>query len=424
MRILFFADNFPPERNAAAARVFERARYWVRWGHEVTVLTCAPNFPEGKVFPGYRNSWRATEVLDGVRVVRGKTFIAPNRGKWRRALDYLSYAVTSVPLALMERRPDVVAATSPQFFAAVAGWAASVLLRRPFVFEISDLWPASIAAVGAMGKGWAYRMLEGMELFLYDRAAAIVAQTGAFREDLVARGVAPEKIAVVMNGVELANYSPRPRSEEKMREFGLPEGRFVIGYLGTLGMAHALENVLAAAERVEDAPVHFLLLGPGAEREQVERSAAARGLRNVTIAPAQGREAMAACWSVCDAALVHLKNTPVFSTVVPSKIFEAMAMGLPVLLAAPEGEASRLVEREGAGVRVAAEDPEALAAAARQWAADADGCARMGQAAWAAAPHYSRERQARAMLACLEAAAEQPGRRPAYVRAAEGGKGA
>ncbi len=150
MKILFLTENFPPETNAAATRVHERACFWVRWGHEVTVVTTAPNFPQGRLYDGYRNRWRQTEVIDGIRVVRVKSFIAPNRGTVLRTLDFLSFMTMGAIAACREPRPDVVAATSPQFFSAVAGWLVGGLRRVPFVFELGDIWPASIVAVGAL----------------------------------------------------------------------------------------------------------------------------------------------------------------------------------------------------------------------------------------------------------------------------------
>ena len=150
MKILFLSENFPPESNAAATRVYERACYWADWGHQVTVITSAPNFPEGKLFSGYENKWKQFETMSGIRVVRVKTYIAANRGIAHRIFDFLSFMVTGFFAALKEERPDVIAATSPQFFTAVAGWAASAVRGIPFVFELGDLWPASIAAVGAM----------------------------------------------------------------------------------------------------------------------------------------------------------------------------------------------------------------------------------------------------------------------------------
>ena len=159
MHILFLTENFPPEHNAPATHVYERACYWTRWGHRVTVVTSAPNFPEGRVHPGYRNRWYQTEEIEGIRVVRVKTFIAPNEGVVLRTLDFLSFMVAAFAAGLIQARPDVVVATSPQFFTAVAGWALSAVRGLPFIFELRDLWPDSIIAVGAMRESAAIRAM-------------------------------------------------------------------------------------------------------------------------------------------------------------------------------------------------------------------------------------------------------------------------
>src|SRR5258708_8888053 len=183
MRILFLTENFPPETNAAATRVFERAVYWVEAGHSVTVITSAPNFPHGKIYAGYRNRWHQTETRDGIRVVRVKTFMAPNEGVVGRTLDFVSFMASGVAGGLLEARPDVVIATSPQFFAAVGGWMLGALRRVPFIFQLGDLCPASVVAVGSMKPTLPLRWMEKLELFLYRRCAAVVAP---------ARGLQPE----------------------------------------------------------------------------------------------------------------------------------------------------------------------------------------------------------------------------------------
>ena len=253
MKILFLSENFPPESNAAATRVYERACYWAEWGHQVTVITSVPNFPEGKLFAGFENKWKQVETMSGIRVVRVKTYIAANRGVAHRTLDFLSFMATGFLAALKEQRPDVIAATSPQFFTAVAGWAASATRGVPFVFELGDLWPASISAVGAMKKSFALGLVEKLELFLYRRSAAIAALTGSFKDNLVSRGIDADKISVVINGVDLSRYAPRPQDTALADEWGF-KGKFVAGYIGTHGMAHALGNVLDAAERLKDNP--------------------------------------------------------------------------------------------------------------------------------------------------------------------------
>ncbi len=405
MDILFFADNFAPERNAQAARVYERACYWVRWGHRVTVITCAPNFPEGKVFPGYANRWRFAESMNGIRVLRVKTYIAPNAGKYRRILDFLSFMVAGLAAGLFTRRPDVVAATSPQFFCAVGACLVAALRRLPLVLEISDLWPDSIVAVGAMKRGYALRALEKIELWMYRRAARIVTLTHAFQQNLAGRGIDAGKIEVVMNGVELSSYAPGEREQELAAKWGIEEQHFVAGYIGTHGMAHGLENVLQAAALESDPNLRFLFVGAGAEREGLVAQAQQMGLSNVIFVPAQAKEAMPSYWSLCDVALVHLKDAALFATVIPSKIFEAMGMGLPIVLAAPRGEASELIAKTEAGIWVLPGRPRQLREALQLLHHNPDLYRRLAAGSRTAAPNYSRERQAREMLAALSAAA-------------------
>ncbi len=404
MKILFLTENFPPETNAAATRVYERALYWRRDGHDVTVITSAPNFPEGRLFDGYRNRWRQVEDRDDIRVVRVKTFISANEGVARRTLDFVSFMFSAVFFGLFERRPDVISATSPQFFAAVGGWLLSVFRRRPFVFELGDLWPASIVAVGAMKPSLPIRMVEKLELFLYRRSAAVAALTHAFRNNLVRRGIDPAKIRVVRNGVDAQRYGPRPRDAALAGQWGL-EGKFVVGYIGTHGLAHALENAIFAADLLRDRDdIAFLFAGAGAARDRLMREAADLDLKNVVFMPMQPKDRMPAVWSLCDVALVHLKDEPTFTEVIPSKIFEAMAMGLPLLFAAPEGEATEIVASERAGLLVAPENPQALAEAVLRLRTDKNERKALAENALAAAPRYSRERQATEMIGVFEAA--------------------
>ena len=405
MRILFFADNFPPETNAQASRVFERARYWVRWGHDVTVITCAPNFPEGELHPGFENRCRQIEEMAGIRVVRVKTFIAANRGKFRRMADYLSFLPTAAWAGLFEQAPDVVAATMPQPFAALAGLLVARLRRRPFLLEVADLWPESVLAVGAMERpNPVTRGLAGLSSFLYKSADRIVVLTEAFKGKLIGMGVPQERIDVVLNGVDLERFRPRPRDAALASELGISPDRFVVGYIGTLGMAHGLENVLDTAKRLANTRVLFLLVGSGAERERLTALASDRGLRNVLFVPAQPKAEVARYWSLCDAALVHLRDAPLFETVIPSKLFEAMGMGLPILLVAPSGEAGKIVREEGVGVHLPCNHPGALALTLSSLADNPNATARMARRSEAAAQRHSREQQARLYLASLESA--------------------
>ena len=409
MHILFLTENFPPETNAAATRVYERACFWVGWGHRVTVVTCAPNFPRGKLFPGYENRWHQSEEMSGIRVVRVKTFITRNEGVFLRTLDFLSFMASGFSAGLREPKPDIIVATSPQFFAAVAGWGLGEVRNVPFVFELGDLWPASIAAVGALHEGISLRMMEKLELYLYRRSECVVALTGAFKENLTARGISPDKIAVVVNGVDLSRYGPRPRDKTLAETWGL-EGCFVVGYVGTHGMAHALGNVLDTADRLRHVErLRFILVGSGAERIKLMIEARQRRLNNVIFMPPQPKDDIPVVWSLCDVALVHLKNSSVFREVIPSKMFEAMGMGLPLVVASPDGEASRILATDKAGIWVPAEDPGALAEATINLLEDDALRRTYGERSLAAAPLHTRERQARQMIEVLDLAAQGRG---------------
>jgi colanic acid biosynthesis glycosyl transferase WcaI len=409
MKILFLTENFPPETNAAATRVFERALYWVKDGHDVTVITSAPNFPQGKLHDGWKNKWHQIEIREGIRVVRVKTYIAVNRGTAHRVLDFISFMLTAFVAGLFEKRPDVIAATSPQFFTAVCGWALGRVRRIPFVFELGDLWPASIIAVDAMYPGFYLRLMEQFELFLYHQSASIASLTHAFKKNLISRGISANKISVVINGVDLWRYAPQSRDSDLAVTWGL-ENKFVFGYLGTHGMAHGLSNILDAAELLVDrGDIRFLLAGDGAERAALIARAKKSHLKNVVFLPPQPKEMMPKVWSLCDVALVHLRDSPTFAEVIPSKMFEAMGMGLPILMAVPFGEATQILERDGAGIAIPPEDPKALSVSAQILCDDKKLLKTLQVKSLAAAPLHSREAQAQKMIAVLIAAAEGRG---------------
>src|SRR5262245_3563787 len=228
MRILFLSHYFFPEGNAPATRVHELGRRWARMGHQVTVITCAPNVPRGVVYAGYVNRPYQREVVDGVEVRRVWTHLAANEGSVRRIANYLSFLVTGTLAALAAPRPDVLIATSPQFFCGLAGAVASGLRRVPFVLEVRDLWPESIVAVGAMRPSRAIRLLEGLERRLYAAATRIVTVGEGYRRKLAERGVAPERVELVPNGVDLAMFRSGADGSRVRSAFGLG-GAFVCG---------------------------------------------------------------------------------------------------------------------------------------------------------------------------------------------------
>ncbi|WP_453960828.1 glycosyltransferase family 4 protein [Amorphus suaedae] len=407
MHILFLTDNFPPEVNAPASRTFEHCREWVKAGHQVTVITCAPNFPRGKVYDGYRNRLWQSDVQDGIRVIRVWSYISANEGFALRTLDYVSYMVAAVVAAPFVSKVDLVVGTSPQFFTACAAYAASRMKRVPYVFELRDLWPESIRAVGAMKDGKALRALERLELFLYRKAARVVSVTHSFKRNLVARGIDPAKIAVVTNGVDVARFRPLPKDTELVARYGL-EGKFVAGYVGTHGMAHALETVLDAAKLMQNAGddrFRFLLLGDGARKQALVERAGEMGLGNVIFIDSVSKDEVARYWSLIDVSVIHLRKTELFTTVIPSKLFECLGMGIPVLHGVA-GESAEIVEREGVGLVFEPENAGALVAGLRRMADDPGYIAALKARCLAAAPTYDRSVLAMRMLDVLTEAVD------------------
>ena len=369
MRIVFFSHYYPPEVNAPASRTSEHARIWARAGHDVVVVTCAPNHPGGRLYPGYANLPRQSETIDGVRVVRVWTYLAANEGFARRTLNYISYAASATLGMVGLDRPDIVVSTSPQFFCGLTGLVAKTIWRRPWVLEIRDLWPESIVTVGAMRKGLIVRLLERIEALAYRRADRIVSVTDSFVAHIAERGGTREKISVIKNGANLELFTQAGDEEDCKRRYGLA-GRFVAAYVGTHGMAHGLDTVLEAAKLLSDDPrIVLLLVGDGAERERLEQRKREMGLGNVIMLGQQPKDAMPGIWAATDVSMILLRRSDLFKTVLPSKMFEAMAMGRPIVLGV-EGEARALLDEAGAGIGITPQSAEELAAAVKRLADD------------------------------------------------------
>jgi len=363
MRILFLTHYFPPEVNAPASRTFEHCREWARKGHEVHVVTCVPNHPAGRVYPGYRNRVLQHEEIAGIHVHRVLTVPAANAGFVGRSVNYFFYLLMAVVTAPVLPRVDVVVSTSPQFLCGLAGFLVSRLKRVRWVLEIRDLWPESIVTVGAMKESWITRALARLESFAYRKADAIVSVTESFVPHIEARGGAG-KVTVITNGVDLDFYTPAPDGGDLAAEFGV-EGKFVAAYVGTHGLAHGLDAILRTAERMrDDSRVAFLLAGDGAEREHLIQQRDDLRLGNVYIVGQQSKDRMPAIWALTDVSLVLLRKRPTFESVIPSKIFEAMAMARPIILGV-RGESQRIVEAAGAGLCIEPENDEEMADAVR-----------------------------------------------------------
>ena len=353
MKILFITDNFPPEVNAPATRTFEHCKEWVEHGIEVTIVTCAPNFPHGHVYEGYANKLYQTEMIEGIRVIRVWSYITTNSGFLKRVLDYVSFAFMAFWVGVFQKH-DVIVATSPQFFTTWAAWGIAKIRRKPWIFELRDIWPESIKTVGAMKESRVLDLLEKIELALYRSSDKVIAVTDAFKANLISRGIDESKIEVVTNGANMDLFSPREKDKVLLEELQL-EDKFIIGYLGTHGMAHSLDFIVNAISKITDKNIHFLFVGDGAMKQTIVDEAKRLSLTNVTFLDPIAKEEMPRYLSIIDVSLAPLKRSENFKTVIPSKIFEASAMGKPTLLGV-EGQAQEIIEKYYAGLCFVPED--------------------------------------------------------------------
>lgn len=347
MKILFITDNFPPETNAPATRTYEHCKIWVEEGVEVTIITCFPNFPEGKVYKGYKNKLYQKEYIDGIKVIRVWSYITANQGFIKRIFDYMSFSLMAFFVGLF-RKTDIIIATSPQFFTTWSAFFLSLFKRKPWIFELRDLWPESIKTVGAIKQNRIIRVLEYIELKLYKNSSKVVAVTDAFKKNLINRGIDKDKIEVVTNGANLSLYQPKKKDENLLKELGL-ENKFIVGYIGTHGLAHSLKFIINSISKVEDKDIHFLFIGGGAVKEKIVKLAKKLNLKNITFLNPIPKSEVSKYLSIIDVSLAPLKKSDTFKTVIPSKIFEASAMLKPTLLGV-EGQAQEIIEKYNAGI--------------------------------------------------------------------------
>jgi colanic acid biosynthesis glycosyl transferase WcaI len=422
VKILYISQYFPPEMGAPAARVAELARHWVETGNDVTVLTGFPNHPTGVVPQAWRGRLRRLiyrESIDGVKVFRTWLWPLPNRKAHERMLNYASFCVSAALSGLFQPRPDVIIATSPQLLVGLAGWWIAFARQLPFVFEVRDLWPESLSAVGVGNEdSLLHHTLGAVARFLYDHADRIVVVTPAFKEHLIRRWkVPPENISIVENGVETDLFTPQPGTADLKpadstvrRELGA-ENKFLVCYIGTMGMAHGLETLLDAAARLQqsDANVLFLLVGEGAEKERITLLAKEQGLKNIRFLDQQPREKIPAIISASDACLVLLRKTEVFKTVIPTKMLEFMSCARPVIVGV-DGEARRIVEGASAGIAIEPENSDALVKAIQKLSANSGLCTELGiKGRLYILQHFSRGQTAMKYIEILQNVIENKG---------------
>jgi glycosyltransferase involved in cell wall biosynthesis len=371
-RILLVSHYFPPEAGAPQARLSALAAAWAAGGDKVTVLTGMPNHPTGVVPPEYRRAILRRERRDGYRVVRTWLYATPNEGVARKTLSHLSFMVSSVLLGgLACGRADTVVVSSPTFFSIGSAWLIARLRRARLVVEIRDLWPAIFVELGVLTNRRAIRLLERLELAAYAAADQVVVVSDGFRANLIGRGVPPDKVHTIRNGVSLSRFRPGPHSparDETRARLGARPGDCLVLYAGTHGISHALPAVADAAARLTGQPVHVAFVGDGSDKPRLQRRVAELGLANVTLAPAVPPDQIPDVLDAADICLVPLRDVPLFATFIPSKMFEYLAAAKPVI-GSVTGEAAQIL-REAGAIVVPPEDSESLAEAIGALAAD------------------------------------------------------
>lgn len=394
MRILFLTHYFPPEVNAPASRVHEMSRYWVKKGHEVTVISSIPNCPNGIIYKGYQNRLhRQVEIIDGIRVIRVWTYIAANKGYIRRIINYISFMLTATLAGLTLEKHDIIIATSPQFFCGWAGALIAKFKKIPFILEVRDLWPDSIVAVGAITNRMIIAFLEKIERALYSTATHIVTVGRGYKRNLVAKGVDKNKITIISNGIDMQLFNSKNHPSEIRKRYNL-DGSFVCGYVGTIGMACGLDVAVRAAQVLKDRGhnrIKFMLVGDGSELRHLKIRTQQCGLDNIVFTGKQPRDAIPAFLASVDVCLVHLKKTDIFKSVIPSKIFEAAIMKRPIILGV-EGDAAELIREASAGICIEPENAEDLIMAVLKLMGNAQSRKRYGHSGFAyVVKHFDRK---------------------------------
>lgn len=350
--ILVISQYFPPETGASQTRWDELSK---RWTDEVSVsvITSAPDYPEGNIYDGYENEWLRHETRNDVDVYYTKTITSPSGNLPRRSLKFIWFMITSMIVGLIYTSPTIVIATSPQPLTGVSAWILARIKGATFVFEVRDLWPESVLAVSDFDNIIVIWTLERIVAFLYHRSDRLVVVSEAFIDPIVDAGADRSKISFHPNGIDLDFYIEDNEQSPVVDDI---TDEFTISYVGTIGRAHGLSVVLEAAQSVNG--VQFLIVGDGAEREELESRV--NGIQNVIFTGRRPKQEVPSILNQSDVALVHLKPRDIFETVIPSKLLESMAAGLPIILGV-KGEAERILTESDAGIVIEPGDSAQLA---------------------------------------------------------------
>lgn len=395
MRILFLTQYYPPEIGAAQNRLSDLARRLTKSGHNVTVLTALPSYPKGEIYEGYRGRLKMTDEHDGIRVLRTWVYATKKKSFIPRILNYLSFALLSVIVgSLTAGNADAVIVESPPLFLGFSGYFLSKLKRAKFVLNVSDLWPESAVVLNVLHDRRLIRWATRGEEWLYRQASLVTGQTQGI-VDSIRRRCANKPVHLLTNGVApefLERVAQARVSRQFLRDkFGFGQ-KFIVAYTGVHGLAQGLETLLRSADLLsEQIEIQFCFFGDGPEKSHLQSVAAERGLGNVHFYSSLKASEMAELLASIDVSVVLLKRNDLFKGALPSKLFEALGAGVPVV-AALDGEAKELVERSRGGLFVEPENPEDMADKLLKLYRDAEVCRCLGENGKAyVGAHYDRK---------------------------------
>lgn len=364
MKILFLTQYCPPEVGAPQNRIFEFAKQLKKFGHEVSILTAMPNYPKGEIFEGYKGKKVILEEIDGIKIVRTSIYATKDKSFTKRLRNYLSFTFSSVLQGSKYiDKQDVIITESPPLFLGWSGYVLSKRKKAKYIFNVSDLWPESAVKLGVLNNKLFIAASTWLEEFCYRKADAVTGQTQGIVDNIIGRGFSKDKVHLITNGVDASLFKKENRDNEFRKEVGI-ENKFAICYAGILGLAQGLEVVIEAAEllsKYED--IQFVFIGDGPEKEKLIYMKESKGLKNVTFLPMQPKKNMPHIIASMDATVIPLKKLDLFKGAIPSKLYEALASELPIILAV-QGEAEALINRANAGITVEPENAKEIADAA------------------------------------------------------------
>ncbi|MEN3334561.1 MAG: hypothetical protein V7641_3926 [Blastocatellia bacterium] len=400
MHVVLIHQAFVAPDEAGGTRHYELAKRAVESGIEFTIVASDISYLTGQRAVAVEQGITEQQI-DGVRVLRASTYASLHRSFAWRIVSFLSFMLTSIGAAWRAGRVDLVMGTSPPIFQAVSAWLVAFVRRRPLLLEIRDLWPEFAIDLGVLRNRALISLSRWLERFLYARAAHLLVNSPAYRDYLIGKGVPPDKITLIANGVDGTMFDPDARGERVRQALGLTD-KFVVTYAGALGLANDIDTILRAAVRLDErSQIHFLLVGDGKERASLEARARELNVANVTFASARPKSEMPELLAASDACVATLKDIAMFRTTYPNKVFDYMAAGRPTILAI-DGVIREVVEAARAGVFVPPGDDRALAETVRSLSADRRLAAEMGRRGRAyVVEHFDRRQQANDFVALL-----------------------